>query len=221
MSALDTEPLSIVEMATRELRRAIVDGSLQPGSPLPIAELSSRLAVSHIPIREALKRLESEALVQLPRGRAAVVTAIGDQDLADVLRIRAVLEAETLAAAVERASAVDVAAAEARWEELRVSAGTTADDLLALDRAFHDALLRPAMTPWMSRLQATLWPTTDRYLHLLLRSGTQPSATWLQDHHEPLLQAARDRSPSAAREAVRTHFATEAQLVAPLLPADC
>src|ERR1700761_5820654 len=57
--AVGGEPPSIVEMAAHELRRAIVEAALPPGSAMPITELSSRLAVSHIPIREAPKRLES------------------------------------------------------------------------------------------------------------------------------------------------------------------
>src|ERR1700759_5823417 len=102
------DPPSIVEMAAQELRRAIVEAALPPGSAMPIAELSSRLAVSHIPIREALKRLESEGLVQLPRGRGATVTERSRPDLADVLHVRALVEGELAATAVPRYTPADL-----------------------------------------------------------------------------------------------------------------
>jgi DNA-binding GntR family transcriptional regulator len=215
--ALASEPQSIVEMAAQELRRAIVEASLPPGSAMPIAELSSRLAVSHIPIREALKRLESEGLVQLPRGRAAVVTQLGQADLADVLSVRALVEGELAATGAARYTRADVHALEAVWDALNLAEGTSARDLLRRDRAFHDALLRPARTAWTSRVLDAVRPATDRYLHLLLSADGTPM-TWLQEHHAALLDAAREGSPSAARDAVHAHFSAEEELIAPNVP---
>jgi DNA-binding GntR family transcriptional regulator len=215
--ALANEQLSIVEMAAQELRRAIVEASLSPGSAMPIAELSSRLAVSHIPIREALKRLESEGLVQLPRGRAAIVTELSRADLADVLHVRALVEGELAATAAPHYTPADLQALEAAWSALLPLEGTSASDLIRLDWAFHAALLRPARTAWTSRILDAVRPATDRYLHLLLTaSGT--TTTWLQKHHAALLDAARDGSPSAARDAVHAHFSAEEELIAPNVP---
>jgi DNA-binding GntR family transcriptional regulator len=215
---LASEPPSIVEMAAQELRRAIVDGSLRPGSAMPIAELSSRLAVSHIPIREALKRLESEGLVRLPRGRAAIVTELSRADLADVLHVRALIEAELAAAAAARYTPSDLRAIAIAWDALRPPPeGTSASDLISRDRAFHDALLHPARTPWTGRILDAVRPATDRYLHLLLSAGGTP-ASWPQEHHDALLRAARERSPSAARDAVHGHLSAEEDLIAANVP---
>jgi DNA-binding GntR family transcriptional regulator len=211
------EPPSIVEMAAQELRRAIIAAALPPGSAMPIAELSSRLAVSHIPIREALKRLESEGLVQLPRGRAATVTELSRADLADVLHVRALVEGELAATAAQRYTPTDLEALQAAWDALRLPRGATATDVIRRDRAFHDALLRPARTAWTSRVLDVVRPATDRYLHLLLRIDGTPR-TWPQKHHAALLEAARAGSPSAARDAVHDHFTAEEDLVTPNVP---
>jgi DNA-binding GntR family transcriptional regulator len=211
------EPPSIVEMAAQELRRAIIAAALPPGSAMPIAELSSRLAVSHIPIREALKRLESEGLVELPRGRAAIVTELSRADLADVLRVRALVEGELAATSAQRYTPADLEALEAAWDALRLPKGASANDLIRRDRVFHDALLRPARTAWTSRVLNVVRPATDRYLHLLLSAGGTPR-TWLQKHHAALLEAARAGSPSAARDAVHGHFTAEEELIAPNVP---
>jgi DNA-binding GntR family transcriptional regulator len=211
------EPPSVVEMAAQELRRAIIAAALPPGSAMPIPELSSRLAVSHIPIREALKRLESEGLVQLPRGRAAIVTELSRADLADVLHVRALAEGELAATAAQRYTAADLEALQAAWDALRLPRGASATDVIRRDRAFHDALLRPARTAWTSRVLDVVRPATDRYLHLLLRVGGTPR-TWPQKHHAALLEAARAGSPSAARDAVHDHFTAEEDLIAPNVP---
>src|ERR1700730_16623118 len=60
---------SIVENAAREIRRSVLAGVLRPGQSCSIGELSAQLHVSHIPVREALRRLESEGLVLQPGGR--------------------------------------------------------------------------------------------------------------------------------------------------------
>jgi len=215
--AVGGEPPSIVEMAAHELRRAIVEAALPPGSAMPITELSSRLAVSHIPIREALKRLESEGLVQLPRGRAATVTELSRADLADVLHVRALVEGELAATAAQRYTAADLETLEAAWDALRLPKGASAGDVIRRERAFHDALLRPARTAWTSRILDVVRPATDRYLHLLLSAGDTPR-TWPQKHHAPLLEAARAGSPGAARDGVQSHFMAEKELIAPNLP---
>ena len=216
--AFGGEPPSIVEMAAQELRRAIVEGSLPPGSAMPIAGLSSRLAVSHIPIREALKRLESEGLVQLPRGRAAIVTELSRADLADVLRVRALVEGELAATAAPRYTPAELQALEAAWDALPPGKGTSPSELIRRDRAFHEALLSPALTAWTSRVLDAVRPATDRYLHLLLSAGGAPNKTWLQQHHAALRKAAREGSPSAARAAVHRHFSAEEELIAPTVP---
>src|SRR3954467_7718148 len=85
---------SVVELVIDEVRRAILEGSLAPGAPVSIAELSSRLEDSHIPVREALRRLEGEGLIELRRSRSAVVAALSTDDLEHVFRLRALIEGD-------------------------------------------------------------------------------------------------------------------------------
>src|SRR5919206_2910505 len=78
---------SVVELVIDEVRRSILEGSLPPGAPVSIADLSSRLEVSHIPVREALRRLEGEGLIELRRSRSAVVASMTAEDLDHVFRL--------------------------------------------------------------------------------------------------------------------------------------
>ena len=73
---------SLVDRVTDELHRAILNGDIQPGSAVSIVELCEQFDVSHIPVREALRRLESEGLVSLRPGRSALALVVkeGKQD---------------------------------------------------------------------------------------------------------------------------------------------
>ena len=69
---------SLVDRVTDELHRAILNGDLAPGSTVSIVDLCQRFDISHIPVREALRRLESEGVISLRPGRSALV-ATADQ----------------------------------------------------------------------------------------------------------------------------------------------
>jgi len=86
-------PASVVDQVTAEIRRSILDGSLPPGEPFSIVDLCRRLQVSHIPVREALRRLEGHGVVQLRPGRSAVVAPIDADDLGSIYRLRKQLRA--------------------------------------------------------------------------------------------------------------------------------
>ena len=73
--------LSLVDRVTDELHRAILNGDIAPGSAVSIVDLCEQFAVSHIPVREALRRLESEGLLSLRPGRSALVASLSVEDL--------------------------------------------------------------------------------------------------------------------------------------------
>jgi DNA-binding GntR family transcriptional regulator len=208
---------SIVEQVIDSVRRSILDGSLPPGAPVNIAELSVRLDVSHIPVREALRRLEGEGLVELRRGRSAVVTLVSREDMLSVFRLRTLLEADAMARAARRYSDADIVGLEAAFEALTVRAGDDAETLSARHTDFHERLVAPAASNWDQRLLDLLWQAHARYMYLLLPESPGGSETRLRDLHLALLDAARARSPQAARRAVRDHQQDGLDLLAPLL----
>jgi DNA-binding GntR family transcriptional regulator len=208
---------SIVDQVLDEVRRAILDGSLAAGSALSIAELSERLDVSHIPVREAMRRLEGEGLIELRRGRSAVVAPLSTEDLTDVFGMRAVLEADVMARAVELYSDSNVEVLEAAWEALEVRPDDTADQLSARHAAFHQLLLRPAATEWASRLLDLVWQAGERYMYLVFAEALDSPPGRLRHEHAPLLEAARQRDPDAVRIAVREHLDLGVRRAEPLL----
>ena len=104
---LDT-PISLVDRVYAELREAIVDGRREAGSPLRLHELASELGVSFIPVREAIRKLEVERLVETTQNVGARVAELTVEDLNDSYRVRASLEAQALRLAFPRLSAEDI-----------------------------------------------------------------------------------------------------------------
>jgi DNA-binding GntR family transcriptional regulator len=210
---------SVVELVIEEVRRSVLDGALAPGATVSIAELSDRLAVSHIPVREALRRLEGEGLIVLRRSRPPIVAPLSLRDLEDIFRLRALFEADTLARAVTLYTPEDLAAIEQAWEALRIQPGDDAGALFQRHREFHSLLLRPATGEWHQRILDILWQAGERYVRLLIvamRPASFPSR--LQDAHALLLDAALSRSARAARRATLEHRDSAIQLIADLLP---
>lgn len=87
------------------LRTEILDGALEPGAVLQEVEQSTRLGVSRTPVREALRQLAADGLVDAS-GRGAVVTALSRDDIVSLYELREALEAKAAALAAQRGEAV-------------------------------------------------------------------------------------------------------------------
>ena len=90
---IPASPPSLPDVAYEHLRSAILDGSLPAGSALRQEEIAARLGISRLPIREALRRLDSEGLVALRPRRGYVVASLDRAEIDDVLELLATLEA--------------------------------------------------------------------------------------------------------------------------------
>src|SRR3954454_24719474 len=97
--ALGVRPIahqSLVDRVTDELHRAILNGDLAPGSTVSIVDLCARFDISHIPVREALRRLESEGVLELRPGRSALVATVTTTELSNIYRLRTLIEGDLI-----------------------------------------------------------------------------------------------------------------------------
>jgi DNA-binding GntR family transcriptional regulator len=208
---------SVVDLVIREVRRAVLDGSLPPGSPVSISDLSAQLNVSHIPVREALRRLEGEGLIELRRSRSAVVAPLTRTDFEDVFRLRGVLESDVYARAVKLFTPADMEELEAAYEALTIQPGDDAESVSARHVTFHRLLARPAASEWDWRLLDVIWQANERYMYLILGELIELEPTDFRDAHRAFMDAVRERSPRAARAAVTAHLRSGLALVGPRL----
>lgn len=201
------EDSSLAERVTAELRRAIISGSLAPGQEFSLREIAGMLGVSFIPVREALRGLESEGLVSTRRGRSARVTPLNAEDLAAVYRLRRVVEPEIAGRACRLLS-------DAELDALEVHAHAFGDEHLGIDEIyeahheFHLRLLAPAATEWDVRILNTLWRAAERYIRIGFgKLDPQPAEHPRREHaHGELLTAFRRRDPAVVSAAITKHL---------------
>jgi DNA-binding GntR family transcriptional regulator len=190
---------SLAERAYHELRRLIVSLELAPGAVIDERELLQRLGIGRTPVREALRRLALERLVEVYPRRGMFVTGVDVRQLARLSEVRAVLEPEAARLAAERATGADRAELDALLEEL--DAGES--ELMALDERIHRAVYRAAHN---DLLEATL----EQYYALALRiwmlalEHTQDLEEALEAHRE-LVEAIRDGDGERAAQIMRDH----------------
>jgi DNA-binding GntR family transcriptional regulator len=204
---------SVVEQVTAEIRRAIISGSLEPGQEYSLRELAGLLGVSFIPVREALRSLETEGLVLTRPGRSAVVAPVHLDDLHGIYRLRHRLEPEI----ASRSCLVIASDVLDDLEREAVSFGREdlgVDEIYEAHQAFHLALLAPVATEWDIRTLTTLWRAAERYIRIGFRAlDPQPQEHRRREHaHEDLITAFRTRDPQAVEQAVSQHLERNEEL---------
>jgi DNA-binding GntR family transcriptional regulator len=195
------EPLAY-ETVYEELRRAVVSGELSGGSRLSESELATRLDVSRTPVREAMRRLESDGLVTRGPLGGLVVTESGPDDLGDIGLLR--IEVDGLAArlAASRGRAVD-------WEELahlveRLRHAPDERELAREHRNLHRAIYGIAFSPRLSGIFVVhLLPYIEEAINVGPGFGSDPDGSYRQ--HLELLAVLASGDPEAAEAASRAH----------------
>lgn len=197
---------SINETITERLRQAVISGELPPGERIQIRELEERFGVSHIPIREALRRIEAEDLVQtLPR-RGVIATPLSSEKLHEIYFLRRVLEPAIAERAASRMSDEALDSMEKRLASLQQATKKTpaTDAFIAADQDFHWSVLAPGSSQLVERVVRQLWQLSERYVRLgMTRHGT-PEKTMFQ--HKAILEAIKRREPEAIHIAIATHL---------------
>lgn len=187
-----------------------------------MAELSEQLQVSHVPVREALRRWEALGLVILRPGRSALVTPIEVDEVEDVYRLWLLLCNDVLARACVHYTEQDFADIEA---SLDAFTALEQDSEAAFDghQDFHARLLAPGASAWDRRLLDILWLVMERAVRVAYRgmaelAAPQDPRTRAYAEHRPLLDAARTRDAARLQRELRSHHESHMRLVIEALP---
>lgn len=164
----ETPPL--VEQAFSRLRKDVLAGSYPAGAKLKVEELQGAYGFSSSPLREALSRLAQEGLVRADERRGFRVAPISAADLADITRMRLMLDVQALAESIEHGDdkwEAAIVAAYHRLEKIesRLSDGPVIldDDWSALHRDFHMALLAACPSERQRNWSTSLFDQAERY----------------------------------------------------------
>ncbi|MFE4452133.1 GntR family transcriptional regulator [Streptomyces sp. NPDC056796] len=200
--------LSKSDLAYAELRGRILSGSLRAGSRIAQSELAESLNMSITPLREAIRRLSSEGLVDLDTHRDVRVSPMSSEEARQLLEVRLSLDPTAAELAATRRTAEDIAAMRAAVEDLLPVTRQWGEDALTAHRAFHQALYRASHNDVLIRLLDDLWDKSDRYrrLGLELPPGDEPRTRDLEEHRR-LVEFVVDGRASEAARLMRGHIA--------------
>jgi DNA-binding GntR family transcriptional regulator len=195
------------------LLRGIMDGSIAPGSPLRLQDLEARLAMSMMPIREALRRLEALGLVEIVPHRGTWVRPLTRADLFDTYFTRLHLEGQALLLAATRIDRDTLAHAETVLADKRAAdAGGDVSRARELHERFHFALYAASGSTWLMRSIEPAWRNAERYRVESMRDAENFRAR--DAEHSLILEALRERDGVGAVTLLVAHLSRSVALVA-------
>lgn len=195
------------DQAYELIRVQILGGTLHPGDRLVEADLAEDLRSSRTPVREALRRLEAEGLVEVLPHRGARVTAWTEDDLSEIYDLRAVLEAmaaERAAARIDEADLMLLSDLCDEMDECALSLSTASRDSYSqLNGQYHDVIREASGSP---RLVAMLRSVVSVPLIVTtFHRFQQADMTRSARHHREAIDALQARDPVWAGSVLRSH----------------
>lgn len=194
------------------LRELLVEGHIAPGAKLNERELSERLSVSRTPLREAIKMLASEGLVELLPNRGAVAVSLSEQDVRDTFEVMAGLEGLSGELAAQRITPEQLAEVQAlHFEMLAAHTRRDLSSYYRLNAQIHRAINTAAANPVLS---STYNQVNARLQALRFRSN-QDEAKWKRavKEHEQMMQALTVRDGPALRQILVQHLQHKCEVV--------
>lgn len=204
--------LTLADAAAETLRTLIGDGTLAPGERLTEAELSARLGISRIPLREALRALAAEGLVTLEPHKGAVVTPVTPEEVDEVFPVLAALEGcagELAAVGMAEAERREIAALHEAM--LAAHRAGRRRQFLAHNEAIHERIVAAAGNPTLAALHRALSLRLKRIRYV----ANVEERSWERSvaEHAAMMDALARRDGPALGAALREHLASKREAV--------
>ncbi|WP_448627852.1 GntR family transcriptional regulator [Geodermatophilus sp. URMC 64] len=197
------------DLAYERVRRLILSGELPPGAVLRQVALAHRVGMSTTPLREALRRLKQEGLVEHDAHHNARVAPLTEAEARDLLEMRLALDPFAASMAAQRRTDEDLAAIADALERLESLPRNPTAAQLATHRLFHRAINRASHNALMVDALEGVWDKTDRYRrHALEIDRTAEEREARAVEHRLVLEAVRDGDADRAADLVRVHAET-------------
>lgn len=197
------------ELAYARMRELILSGELAPGAVLNQATVARQIGVSTTPLREALRRLAQQGLVELGAHRDARVAPLDATEARDLVELRQDLDPLAAGLAAQRRTAADLAEMADSLARLESLPTDPSPAQLAGHRRFHAAVYRASHNALLVATLEGLWDKTDRYRRHALRAGrSDEEVAQRAEEHRLLVEAVQDRDAAAATELMRRHVET-------------
>jgi len=195
---------TLPEQVAAQIRKAILDGRLEPGEPLRQEELATQFATSRIPVREALRQLEAEGLVAYPPNRGAVVASLSADDVLEIFDLRALLEPEALRLAIPHHTKKLWAEASALLDHMESDPSSHPWD--ESNWEWHRLLYSTAARPRLLSMIENLRVHGDRYVHGGALLAKEKYKAHAGREHRDVLRACKQQDIDKACLALTKHI---------------
>ncbi|MCX2756519.1 MULTISPECIES: GntR family transcriptional regulator [unclassified Gordonia (in: high G+C Gram-positive bacteria)] len=196
------------DYAYAELQRRILTGVLPAGAVIPQAKLAAEIGVSTTPLREAIRRLSAEGMVELEAHRDARVTPVSADEARHLYQVRENLDPLAAALAARTRTAADIAAISNAFDRLSPIASASDVDALVRHREFHRTVYRASGNPVLIDILERLWDKADRYrvIGLSHRGDSPDDRSRVTAEHRAIMDAVADGDAERADAVMREHI---------------
>jgi len=194
---------SLQKMVLETLRQAILEREIQPGEQINIRKLAEKLAVSTMPVREALRELEAEGLIAFQSNKRILASQLSRNELYEINAIRIPLEEIALLKCLERRDKPGVKRLEELHRQMSRN-GVKGTEWFNLNRVFHMKLHEMSGSTRLFQILQGLWNSTGPYLRLF--SDSEGAVDRANKEHALILESIRRNDPALAKKALRSHL---------------
>ena len=206
----DYKPLR--EVIFNTLREAIIVGELKPGERLMEVQLAEKMGVSRTPVREAIRKLELEGLVNMLPRKGAHVANLSVKDIMDVLEVRASLDGLASALAASRITEEELK--ELKHVQTQFANYVEKDNLqgsIKKDVEFHDIIYRASRNDKLMQITSNLREQVQRFRVIYLKDYVSPREI-IKEHAE-IIEAISGKNTDIARMVAQKHIKNQEETI--------
>jgi len=196
---------NIRDNTLRVLREAILDGNLKPGERLIERDIAEKLGISRTPVREAIRKLELEGLVNQVPGKGVVVAKISFEEVIEIYNIRAVLEGLAAKLAAEKINLQIRNKLKMLISEMEIAIiNDNQDKMSRLNTEFNEVIYKCAQSPRLYQMLSNMSEYVEKFAKAGYKfPGRISEAT---KEHEQIAEAIIDRNGSLAQQFAIDHI---------------
>ena len=196
---------TLMSQALQEIREAIRKGKLKPGDRLVETQLAEEMHISRFPIREALRYLEKEGLVETKPFKGTYVAQLTERDMEELYSLRTAIEALAIRILIKNIDTEKIKKLESVFQSMQqASKNEDLDKLISEDFRFHQTICELSD----HRKLLEVWLTLENQLRVFLTIEKQLFGDSVQfvKSHIPILEAIQERKIRPAQKAIRDHL---------------
>ncbi len=192
------------EIVFEYLRNSILNGELEPGERLMELQLAQQLGVSRTPVREAIRKLELEGLVEMIPRKGAYVADVSIKDILDILEVRMFLEGLAAYFAAERMSDEEIEELKGISKKFENEIVTMEkEEMIELDNKFHDMIIKGSRNNKLLQIVQGLQEQFQRFRVIYFNEYNEHED--LVKYHTAIVNAISNRDSKKAQDYAQTH----------------